>query len=106
MNPHPRPRINPLQLLHRPQYPLPNREAVQVALIEHGVGVHGSMDRRVLVEYLHEELGGAVDVEIEDHGRSLQSCHLVRLMPKVTPTKLKCLRMMGSLNPTALHVAA
>ncbi len=52
------------------------------------------MDRRVLAVLLHERLGAAVDVDIEDHGRSLQQpCHLVRLMTKVTPTKLKCLRL-------------
>ncbi len=40
---------------------------------------------------LHEQVGGAVDVEVGDHDRSLQPRHLVRLMTKVTPTKLKCL---------------
>ncbi len=34
-----------LDLLHDP---LEHRVAVQVALIEHGVRVHGGMDRRVL----------------------------------------------------------
>jgi hypothetical protein len=38
-------------------------------------------------------LGGAVDVEVGDHGRSLQPCHLVRLMTKVTPTKFARLRL-------------
>jgi hypothetical protein len=47
----------------------------------------------IIAVVLHEEVGGAVGVEIEDHGRSKQPCHLVRLMPKVTPTKLKCLRL-------------
>ncbi len=51
------------------------------------------MDRRVLAVALHEDVGGAVDVEVGDHGWSKQPCHLVRLMPKVTPTKLKCLRL-------------
>ena len=34
MNSHPSPRLRPLQLLHRPQHPLPHRAAVRVALIE------------------------------------------------------------------------
>ncbi len=44
---HPRSGPHLLQLLHRPQYPLPHRVAVQVALLKHGVGPHGSFDRRV-----------------------------------------------------------
>ena len=63
MNGHPRSRLHPLQLLHRPEYPLPHRKPVQVALIEHGIGPHGGMDRRVLAVLLHEGLGGAVYVE-------------------------------------------
>ncbi len=48
MNPHPRPRINPLQLPHRPQYPLPHRISVQVARLKHRIRPHGGMGRRVL----------------------------------------------------------
>ncbi len=49
--------------------------------------------RRVLAVPLHEEVGGAVDVEVGDHRRFLQPCHLVRFLTKVTPKKLKCLRL-------------
>ena len=48
------PRFYSLQLPHRPQYPLPHRIAIQVALIEHGV-----LDWRVLAVALHEDLGGS-----------------------------------------------
>ena len=37
-----------------------------VALLEHGVGVHGGLDRRALAVALHEDVGGAVDVEIRE----------------------------------------
>ncbi len=40
-------------------------QAVQVALIEHGIGPHGGMDRRVLAVALYEHVGGSVDVELE-----------------------------------------
>ncbi len=46
-----------------------------------------------LQNWFHEKDGTAPDVEVGDHGRSLQPYHLVRLMTKVTPTKLKCLRL-------------
>ncbi len=36
-----------MQLVDRPQYPLPRRKSVQVAPIEHGIRPHGGMDRRV-----------------------------------------------------------
>ena len=52
------PWLHPPQLPHRPQYPLPNRVAAQVALIEHRIGPHGGMDRRVLAVALYEGLGG------------------------------------------------
>ncbi len=54
-----------LQFHHRPQYPLPHRIPLQVARLEHRVRPHGGMDRRVLAVLLHEDLGGAVDVEVE-----------------------------------------
>ena len=63
--------LHPHQLLNRPQYPLPHRTAVQVALIEHGVRTHRGMDQRVLAVVLYEEVGAAVDVEVEDHGQKL-----------------------------------
>ncbi len=34
-----------------------------VALIEHGVRVHGGLDRRALAGALHENIGRAVDVQ-------------------------------------------
>ncbi len=46
--------------------PLPRREPVQVALIEHGIRPHGGLDRRVLAVAPHEDVGGAVDVEVGD----------------------------------------
>ena len=57
------------QLLHCPQYPPPHRTAVQVGRLKHGIRPHGGLDRRVLAVALHEDLGGAVDVEVEDHCR-------------------------------------
>ncbi len=39
----------------------------QVALIEHGVGPHGGMDRRVGAVVLHEHVGRAVYVEVGGH---------------------------------------
>ncbi len=38
----------------------------RVPLLQHGVRIHGGMDRRVLAVLLHEDLGGAVDVEVRD----------------------------------------
>ncbi len=57
------PGLHALQFLHRPQYPLPHRVAVQVATLKHGICPHGGMDRRVLAVVLHEDVGGAIDVE-------------------------------------------
>ncbi len=51
------------------------------------------LDQRVVAVLSHEEVGGAVDAEVGDHGWSLQPCHLVRLMTKVTPTKFARLRL-------------
>ena len=61
MHSHPGPHL--LQLLHRPQYPLSHRAAVQVALIEHGIRPHGGMDR-VLAVALHEDVGRTVDIQV------------------------------------------
>ncbi len=69
MNLHPRPRISPLQLLYRSQYPLPHRMGVRVASFTHRVGAHGGTDRRALAVLLHEEVGGAPDVEVGDYLR-------------------------------------
>ena len=60
------PGLYSLQLPHRPQHPLPHGVAVQIALLQIGVGPHGG-DRRVLAVLLHEDVGGAVDVEGGDH---------------------------------------
>ncbi len=60
---YPCPRLCPLHLLHRPQYPLPHRIAVQIALLQHRIRPHGGLDRRVPAMLLHQEVGGAVDVE-------------------------------------------
>ena len=73
MHPCPSPQLHPLQLLHRPQYLLPHPVAVQVALLKHRIHPQGGMDRRVLAVLLHEEAGGAVDVEVGDHYFSTQS---------------------------------
>ena len=43
------------------------KNKVAVALLEHGVRPHGGLDRRVLAVALHEDVGGAVDVEVGDH---------------------------------------
>ncbi len=65
------PRLHPLQLLHRLQYPPPHRIPVQVATLKHGIRPHGGMDRRVLAVLLHEGLGAALDVQVGGHGRKL-----------------------------------
>ncbi len=44
--------------------------SAQVALIEHGVRPHGGLDRRVLAVALHEDVGGAVDVEVIHEGKA------------------------------------
>ncbi len=59
--------LHSLCLLHRPQYPLPHRVAVQVATLKHGVGPHGGLGRRVFAVLLHEHLGGAEDIQVGDH---------------------------------------
>ncbi len=43
--------------------------AVQIASLEHRIRPHGGMDGRVLAVLLHEDIGGAVDVEVGGHGR-------------------------------------
>ena len=55
-----RPRLRPLQLLHRPQYPLPRRVAAHVASLKHRVRPHGGTERRVLAVALYEQVGGSV----------------------------------------------
>ena len=85
----------PLQLLNRPQYPLPHRVAVQVALIEHGAGVHGGMYRRVLAVLLREDIGGAVDVDIGDHGFShvvMTKVFEAKFLKRVSPVRRPCCR--------------
>ena len=57
-----------LDSLHNPQ---PRRLPVQVALLKHGIRVQGSVDRRFVAVLLHQELGGAVDVEVWNNGISL-----------------------------------
>ncbi len=69
MNPHPRPRISPRQLLHRPQYPLPRRKPVQVASLEQGIRTHGGVEARFLAVLLYDDIVGAVDVEVGGHLR-------------------------------------
>ena len=55
-----RPRLyQRLDGLHDTQpHPLP----VQVALLDHGVGFHGGFDRGLGAVLLHEDVGGAVDI--------------------------------------------
>ncbi len=55
------------KLLRSLHDPLPNRVAVQVPLLKHGIGPHGGLDQRVLAVLLYEGVGGAVDVEVGDH---------------------------------------
>ena len=90
---HPCPGFCPLQFLHRPQYPLPHRKPAQVALIEHDIRLHGGMDRRVVAVVLHDEVGGAVDVEVGDHRQNLEPGYLVRPSTEFTPAELDCLRL-------------
>lgn len=53
----------PLQLRHRRQYPLPDLLALQVALLQHGIGPAGSFQCRVLAVLADQHRGRAVDVE-------------------------------------------
>ncbi len=45
-------------------WPRPRRPT-EVAPVEHGVGLHGCMDRCLVAVLLDQELDGAVDVEAE-----------------------------------------
>ncbi len=63
---HPCPRLYPLQLFHRPQYPLPHRAAVQVASFKRCIRPNGGMDRRILAVLLYDDVGGAVNVQVGD----------------------------------------
>ncbi len=49
---HPCPGLYSLELLHRPQYSLSHRVALQIAAFEHGIRPRGSLDRRVLAVLL------------------------------------------------------
>ena len=50
-----------------PSSPLFLASGITFALIEHRIRAHGGMDRRVFAVLLHEEISGAVDVEVGDH---------------------------------------
>ena len=50
------------QLVDGTDNPPPHRRAVEVALVEHGVGVHRGADRGLVAVLLDQELGGAVGV--------------------------------------------
>ena len=52
-----------LQFIHRRQYPLPHRLAVDVPSFQHFIGPHGRIDWGVLTVLFDEFVGGAVDVE-------------------------------------------
>ena len=66
MHSHLRFRLHPLQLLHRLEDALSDSAALYIAGLQHGVGIHGGMDGRVLAVALHEDVGAAVDVEVGD----------------------------------------
>ena len=90
---HPCSGFYPLQFLHRPQYPPPNRVPVQVAFLKHRIRPHGGMDRRVVAVLLHEDLGGAVDVEVGDHCQNLEPRYFIGLSTEFTPAEFDCLRL-------------
>ena len=54
----------PEQPLNRVQNAHPHCLPVQVPLVEHGVRLHGCMDSRFVAVLVHEELRGAVNVEV------------------------------------------
>ena len=62
MPPLPRRRLLTLHLMNRRDDPPPDSRAVQVALVEHGIGLHGSLNRRSFAVLLDQGVGGAVDV--------------------------------------------
>ena len=51
--------------------PPPHRRPVQVALVEHGVGLHGGLDSSGFTVLLDQSVGGAIDVEVGEHLASL-----------------------------------
>ncbi len=59
-----RPRLCALHCLDRLHDPQPHSLAFQVALVEHGVGLHGGVNSSVGAVVLHEKVGSAADVEI------------------------------------------
>ena len=66
VNPAPTCGLRPQKLLDRLQDTLPDRPTAQVASLEHGVYARGGLDRGVRAVLVHEDAGGAVDVEVGD----------------------------------------
>ena len=54
---------------------------------------HGGLDRRVLAVVLHEEVGGAADVEDGDHRQNLEPGYFARLSAEFTPAEIDCLHL-------------
>ena len=63
--PVPQPHIQ--QLVDRREYPPPHRLTVQIASVEHGVGVHGGVDRRFRTVLIHEQAGGRANVRAANY---------------------------------------
>ncbi len=55
------------QVFDGPQYPLPHCVAVQVALIEHGVGFHGGLNSSRLTVLLYQGVSATVYVNLASH---------------------------------------
>jgi hypothetical protein len=67
-----RPALCPRQLLHPAQHGFPRSLPVEIAKCEHRLGALRRHERRLLdTIFLHEDVGGAVDVEIRDHAEAL-----------------------------------
>ncbi len=60
----PVPRLVREQRLDGLDDPQPHPLPVEVAVIEHCVGIHGGVDRGLRAVLLHEQVGRAVDVEV------------------------------------------
>ena len=56
--------LDPQQVVHRSDYPLPCGVAIHIASRQQLVSPHGGMDRCLVTELVDQELGGALDVEV------------------------------------------
>jgi hypothetical protein len=51
------------------------------------------MERRVLAVALHEQIGRAVNIEVEDHYQNLEPGYFIGLSTEFTPTEFDCFHL-------------